>query len=106
MAKSMRPWRVRQQPPEVRCWTLTGRTERSQRGRPGDQTNPFADLLTDCPGASPVPFWVQRVKPPLVERMDHIPHILGADLQQRGDVPNRLTQMMVAVDDEDAADGA
>jgi hypothetical protein len=28
-AKSMSPWRVRQQPPEVRCCTLTGRTARS-----------------------------------------------------------------------------
>jgi|SRR5437879_6428146 hypothetical protein len=25
MAKSVRPYRLRQQPPEVRCWSLTGR---------------------------------------------------------------------------------
>src|SRR5271165_6957444 len=29
IAKSARPSRVRQVPPEVRCWTLTGRTSRS-----------------------------------------------------------------------------
>jgi len=29
MAKSVSPWRVRQLPPEVRCWILTGRRSRS-----------------------------------------------------------------------------
>ena len=29
MAKSVRPCRVRQQPPEVRCWILTGLHARS-----------------------------------------------------------------------------
>ena len=29
MANSVSPWRVRQQPPEPRCWTLTGRIVRS-----------------------------------------------------------------------------
>ncbi len=30
VAKSVRPSRVRQAPPEVRCWTLTGRTALSE----------------------------------------------------------------------------
>ena len=59
-------------------------------GRPGDQADPFPDLLTDRLRASPSPFWVQRVEPPLVERVDHITHVIGADLQQRGDVPHGL----------------
>src|SRR6185437_13746932 len=29
MAKPASPWRVRQHPPELRCWTLTGRMVRS-----------------------------------------------------------------------------
>src|SRR4051794_6557631 len=52
-------------------------------GRPGDQADPGTDLLADLPTASPAPFWVQRVEPPLVERVDDIAHVVLADLQQR-----------------------
>jgi hypothetical protein len=58
-------------------------------GRAGDQADPLT--LTDLPATSPAPFWVQRVEPPLVERVDHITHVVLADLQQRGDVPDGLT---------------
>ena len=51
-------------------------------GRPGDQADPLADLLTDPAAASPAPFWVQRVEPPLVERVDPVAHVVLADLQQ------------------------
>jgi hypothetical protein len=34
--------------------------------------------------------WVQRVEPPLVECVDHIPHVAVADLQQRRDVTDGL----------------
>src|SRR5215218_7044301 len=36
--------------------------------------DPRAELLTDLLPGSPAPFWVQRVEPPLVERVDHIAH--------------------------------
>ena len=49
-------------------------------GRAGDQADPLADLVTDLPGPSPAPFWVQGVEPPLVERVDDIAHVVGADL--------------------------
>lgn len=40
--------------------------------------------------SSPAPFWVQRVEPPLVERVVDIAYIVLADVQQRGDIPHRL----------------
>jgi hypothetical protein len=52
--------------------------------------DPAPELLTDPLPASPARFWVQRVKPPLVERVDHITHVVVADLQQRADVPDGL----------------
>ncbi|MDH6142396.1 hypothetical protein P3T35_004418 [Kitasatospora sp. GP30] len=59
-------------------------------GRPGDQADALAHLVTDRLRASPAPFWVQRVEPPLVEGVDDISHVLLADLEQRGDVSHRL----------------
>jgi hypothetical protein len=52
--------------------------------------DPVPELLTDPPAASPARFWVQRLEPPLVERVDHIAHVVVADLQQRGDVAHGL----------------
>jgi len=47
VAKSVSLWRVRQAPPEVRCWILTGRTARSAvllvLSRCRDNTN-YADV--------------------------------------------------------------
>ena len=59
-------------------------------GRPGDQADVLTHLAADRPGASPAPFWVQGLEPPLVERVDDVAHLVGADLHQRGDVRHRL----------------
>ncbi len=59
-------------------------------GCPSDQADVLAHLATDHPVASPAPFWVQCLEPSLVEGVDDIAHIVGADLHQRGDVGHRL----------------
>jgi hypothetical protein len=49
-----------------------------------------ATVAGDPVEAATISVWAQRVEPPLVERVDHIPHVIIADLQQRRDVADSL----------------
>jgi len=62
----------------------------SRRGRSGRSCRSSCGAVHRSASGSPAPFWVQRVEPPLVERVDHIGHVVLADLQQRGDVADGL----------------
>jgi hypothetical protein len=62
----------------------------SRRGRSGRSCRSSCGAVHRSASGSPAPFWVQCVEPPLVERVDHIAHVVLADLQQRGDVADGL----------------
>ncbi len=60
------------------------------RTTPGDAGDAFTRRPIDLPRPARTPFRVQRVEPPLVELVDHLPYIRLADLHQPCDRGHRL----------------